>query len=355
MEKGAERPDEIVLCSECFRDKGLSFDALALGQPSDCLCPQCGSQAGHKLTRADGLHLAHRFFVAGTIHRTEYGGAPMVQFNDRAGDSDDFGERLRPDVRTLGQALGIRFFCYGPRLWMVGEVEPLKELLETQTQGQVIRRIVERYPLVELGPDAHFYRVRKNPEEPAEPLHYDSPPDSDGGHGRLDSKDVPILYASPDLELCLHECRITAEDQVYVATLSPARDIKLLDLTHILDEDGTEFESLDLALHMLFLAPGHAYEVTREIAKGVRGAGYDGLIFPSYFSLLRTGSLPFETAFGISIRKLDSLRHHAEAQTVPNLALFGRPVRDGLVNVDGINRVVIRRAAYDFHFGPAEV
>lgn len=58
-------------------------------------------------------------------------------------------------------------------------------------------------------------------------------------------KGLPIMYASQDLQICVHECRVTAEDDLYVATLAPSRDMKLLDLTELLTEDVSEFESLD--------------------------------------------------------------------------------------------------------------
>jgi len=63
------------------------------------------------------------------------------------------------------------------------------------------------------------------------------------------------LYGWPDLQVCVHECRAIAEDELFVATLAPTRTLTFLDLTEVLQEDGvTEFESLDLAIHMLFLA-----------------------------------------------------------------------------------------------------
>ena len=61
------------------------------------------------------------------------------------------------------------------------------------------------------------------------------------------------MYASQDLQVCLHECRVTAEDKIFVATLKPVKPLKLLNLEEILVEEGvTEFESLDMAVHMLF-------------------------------------------------------------------------------------------------------
>lgn len=72
-----------------------------------------------------------------------------------------------------------------------------------------------------------------------------------------------MLYASDDLELCVHECRVTAEDELYVATLSPREDLQLLNLAALIEEDVTELESLDFAVHMLFLAGNHSHKVSR--------------------------------------------------------------------------------------------
>jgi hypothetical protein len=71
--------------------------------------------------------------------------------------------------------------------------------------------------------------------------------------------------------------------------MRPTRDLKLLDLSGVLKEDVTEFESLDMAIHMLFLAGGHSYSISRAIAADAHHRGYDGIIYPSYFSLVRLG------------------------------------------------------------------
>jgi hypothetical protein len=74
--------------------------------------------------------------------------------------------------------------------------------------------------------------------------------------------------------------------------------------------------------------------------------------YPSYFSLLRTGAMPFETAYGISHRRLPQLKNRERAKIIPNLALFGRPIETGLVTVTCINTVVLNRVEYGFQFGP---
>lgn len=302
------------------------------------------------------MGLAWRFFVSGTTIRGAYGAAPVIQFNEYHYGKSDIRPSpwLEGDIKLIENAAKIGFFHYGPRLWMVGEVEPLKALQDPVTRPQMIDRVLKAYPERALAKDAKFYRLRVSPERASDPLEYDSPPVARAGNGRLDSPGLPVMYGSQDIDICIHECRASPEDDdIYVATLKAQRDLRLLDLTEVLDEDGTEFDSLDMAIHMLFLARSHSYEISRAIALAARRAGFDGLIYPSFFSLIRTGGHPFETAYGLSLRRfLPQRAKYAEAFTIPNFALFGRPLEAGLVRVDCINRLVLTHVGYQGHFGP---
>ncbi len=346
--------DTPIVCSNCFNDVGLRLDADRIGRDVPGNCANCGATGFKKLPRAGLGALTHRYFVWGSLWRARYGAAPLIQFNEHQTTSIDFQPWLQSDVRLIERLLGVGFFHYGPRLWMVGEIEPLKALQRAGTHGSVIRRILTEYPTRILKPDEHFYRIRVNPTDPSNKSQYDSPPPEHAGRGRLDVRGQPVLYGSPDLEVCIHECRVTAEDDTFVATLRPTRELRLLDLSVLLREDSnvTEFESLDLTVHMVFLAGRHSYRLTRKIAESARAAGFDGLIYPSYFSLLSIGHMPFQTVYGISCRRIEQLRDHEQSKAIPNLALFGRPVLSGAVEVSCVDRIIISRVGYEYHFGP---
>src|SRR5258708_39567480 len=104
---------------------------------------------------------------------------------------------------------------------MVGEVEPLKALQDSSTRAEVITRILNEYPTTEIATDQFLYRIRRDPKRPEQFDEYDSPPLSMTGAGRLDSSGLPVLYCSQDLQVCIHECRVTADDNLFVATLTP--------------------------------------------------------------------------------------------------------------------------------------
>lgn len=343
---------EPVACSDCFSDQGLRLGAEEIGSSDSTLCPRCGSVAGRKLSRDALLELAFRFFVWGSLWRVDYGAAPLIQFNDKQRTSVEFPTWLQPDLAVFEELLGIGFFHYGPRLWMVGEVEPLKDLQDQEKRPETIERILREYPARTIGLDTTLYRIRKGPKEPAEASEYDSPPEGVPGAGRLDSPGSPMLYASPDLQVCVHECRVAAEDEIYVATLRPTRELRLLDLSALIPEETTEFESLDMAIHMLFLAGPHSYPVARDIAAGAQRSGFDGLVYPSFFSLLRNGVMPFQTVYGISHRRIPQYQPYEEASAVPNVAIFGRPIQAGSMTVKCINKLVLSRVSYEFRFGP---
>lgn len=255
----------------------------------------------------------------------------------------------------LENLLGVGFFHYGPRLWMVGEIEPLKELEEESSRAAAIERIIEKYPTRLLDSSHKLYRIRKAPSKPHSPSEYDSPPEECVGAGRLDHHGFPALYASEDLDVCLHECRVTAEDDIFLATLRPENELKMLDLTALIQEEGvTEFESLDLAIHMLFLAASHSYPISRHIARVAKERGFDGIIYPSYFSLLRLGIMPFQTTYGLSHRRIPQYQEYEQKTAIPNAAIFGYPIADGKLQVACINRLVLSQVAYDVRFGPAE-
>ncbi len=346
----------VLLCSNCFKDQGLRLSACELGFKEDTFCPRCGSKEGIKLNRVLLIKLVEKFFVIGTIQRLNYGGAPLIRFNEQQDHNSDIKSYkwLESDIDLLEKTLKISFFCYGPKLWMIGEVDPLKSLLEEHERSKIIKLIIEKYPKKIFLNSRLFYRLRKNPEHPANFNEYDSPPVEFLGTNRLDSVVLPVMYGSEDLEVCVHECRATVEDNLFFATLFPRRDLRLLDLTELLYEEGTEFESLDMAIHMLFLAGKHSYEISRKIAQAAHKAHYDGLIYPSYFSFIKTGAVPFDTRYGISIRKLKSYQEQAKSQIISNIGLFGRPIKEGLVEIRGINRLILSKVKYDIIFGPVE-
>lgn len=347
-----QNSSKFLLCSKCFQNEGLRISSSKLGSLNSADCKNCGSTKGTKLSFNELAELSRRFFVWGTLHRCKYGAAPRIQFNDRRHSDISPLPWLADDLNLIEKATGFGFFDYGPRLWMVGEIEPLKDLENPSTRKSVIQRILDEYPNMDFNQNCTFYRIRKNPQNPSSDMEYDSPPNRSFANGRLNFPETPILYGSQNLDVCIHECRVSVEDDIFVATLKPNSTLRLLDLSVILNDGSSEFESLDMAIHMLFLAGGHSYDICRDIAKAAFQANYDGIIFPSFFSLICSGHMPFETAYGLSYRIIPQMAEYENSKIIQNLALFGNPIRQNKVSVKCINKLMLAQIQYHYHMGP---
>lgn len=341
-----------MICSDCFNDEGLRLMSEKIGFLCTEPCQNCKSIKGSKLDKEGLLYLADRFFRAGTMQRFEYGAAPAIKFNDKQETSVFFDSTLDKDASLISSITGMGFFHYGPRFWMFGETEPLKALQDESKTDAIIDSIISAYPSVTYKPDDKFYRLRKNPSSPEKIEQYDSPP-TVVENGRLDTHEIPVMYASFNLEVCIHECRSTADDEMYLATLKPVSELKMIDFSVLLQEENvTEFESLDIAVFMLFMARSNSYPILRRLSCAVMKKGYDGIVYPSYFSMLHSGAEPFETTYGISHRRISLFREHEESKVQKNLAIFGHPIKSGKVKVDRINKLFLRKITYGVEFGP---
>jgi len=257
----------------------------------------------------------------------EYGGSQVIEFNGSwFGKSNvNFPPWLERDVLLIEKTSEIGFFYYAPPMWRLGGITHLEQLQSEENRTKASTDIVSAYPSRTISRADTLFRVRANPMVPSEPGEYDSPP---AGSGRMNADGLAIWYCSQDLEICLHECRVTIADRLFMARLRPLKDLLALDLTAEIDESGTPFESLNIAMRMIFSAEKHAYPLIREITKQAKEAGFDGVIYPSYFSRVRPG-------------------------IVPNIAIFGHPVSDKLLSVECINRVHLKEVNYTATFGPA--
>jgi len=153
-------PAKPVLCSECFRDRGLSLEALKLGALSPGRCPNCGSANGAKLTGQVVEELAHNFFVLGTYVKTEYGGATVL----RSGPGNvlfavNFASWLQPDMALLNK-FGISCRYNAPRTWRLDEIAQLESLREPSTQRPAAEDVVKRFPRRVFAEGETFYRLR---------------------------------------------------------------------------------------------------------------------------------------------------------------------------------------------------
>jgi hypothetical protein len=342
---------QFEICSECFLDFGLKIDAFQVGIENSSECLNCKSQNGKKLNKQLIDKLCYRFFVRGSILKANFGGAPTLMFNEYhfGKGGVHFSKLLTEDVKLLEKTGNFGFFYYAPNAWMIGETEPLKLLQSARFQEFIIKDILEKYPTLEIGENDLLFRLRVNPNSPNEESNYDAPPQIYSGNGRFDSQELSVLYCSQDLEICIHECRVSVEDELYLATLKPVRKLRLLNLKEdIIEENINIYSSLDLSIKQLFGSGKESYKICKRIAIEAKKSGFDGIVYPSFFSSNRDGILPYGSIDEENDLKENNTKLH-------NVCIFGKPIQDSKLSVHCINKLHLNRIKYEFSFGPLEL
>jgi hypothetical protein len=330
--------DAPPLCSHCFANIGLQREAEQVSQlRTKAPCKRCSKVGGAVLDSDAARQLMSNFFVFASTPPDVGGPAYVYQFNEyHYPGVVEFGTEIDADVQLLSNYLGVGLFQYGPPLWRLGYTEHYQTLREgdSATRDLVWDDILGRCAETVLGQDVVLYRVRKG-EDLIAPLasEFDSPPASvriASSFGRYDSEALPILYVSENTETCLHECRVTLSDYINVAALRPSRDLRLLNLTEVDDTTmRTEFDSVARLLTKFAFCGKRDYDLCKELAHKVKAKGYDGFVYLSYF-------------------------RQAHEVNLTNIAVFGYPLRDGLLSLASVNRVKLTRVSYGYSFGPPQ-
>lgn len=327
---------DIVLCSECLQDQGLKYEASLLGKDCDSECPCCGKTTGKKLTHEQVQMLCYSFFVSGTYTRTTFGGANVLNITKDDGFFENnflFGSSLKKDMHLLHERMGIGVCYAAPQMWRVGLISWLEDLTgrNKRKKGIALRKLISRMTPKYVGADRLFFRMRmKIADGILDAQTFDAPPIKNASTGRFNIEGVPVFYAAFDIETCIHECRATINDTLYIATVRPIQELKLLDFTEVSDniDEETPFEDLSISTRFLFEAGEYAYHITQEIAAKVQEMGYDGIIYPSFYNQVRY-------------------------KEYKNIVLFGRPIKEEKICIISINRVILKTVQYQFILGPA--
>lgn len=322
---------QTVACVNCFTNTGFRNVVAAYGGKPTA-CPRCGDCAA--TVNSEGLAEAvNTFFVNGSFVAETM--APVYQVNDRNPDPARFDPTLEIDAQLACSLTGQVIFHYGPPLWRVGETDLKSDFDEGgTTRSAALDSFIASVPRIVLPVGTTLFRIRRNPEcdeTIASASAFDPPPATvSRSAGRWDDGKAPMLYASDDIELCIHECRPTLADEIVVATLRCEQEITLLNLAADIPwpqnnpfEDPNIFAAfLSLSRHEEWLT--HA----RTVATAAQNTGLGGIRYTSYYA---------------------QAKHDTSAL---NVALFGRPLSAGILSLRSVNRIRLTDARYSYTFGP---
>lgn len=321
-----------IACPKCFSNWGFRQVVASHADLPDAACPQC-SNFGPLIASESLADAVRVFFVEGSYVAETF--APVYHVNSSNPHPAKFDATLDDDAKLACSLTAEVIFDYGPPLWRVGEVD-LKHAFDQggEKREDAARAFVANAPRIQLQTGTQLFRIRKNPdvdETITTPTAFDPPSHLiERSPGRWDDGHTAVLYASDDIELCLHECRVLTADEIVVASLLAARPLTLLDLTAEFPLSGTTaFEDPNIFARFLSLSRLDQWlEHARAVARAAESAGLDGIRYTSYYA---------------------QAKHHSNAL---NVALFGRVLEAGDLAIDSVNRLRLTDARYQFSFGP---
>ena len=312
-----------MLCINCFSNVGLRAEVARIAHQTDGTpYPNCGS-LGPRLTTTEQVdEVISRFFVHGSTAPTGRWESIYKLSSGKLPDqtkSPSFDRTLRGDFELLVRHASGSLFLNAPntvRLGYTTLAQDLEEAITASPEGAgrdsvraLLDRVIDHCRTVTVPRATEIYRIRRNVARPFEVDQFDAL--RSGKPSRFSDGSVPVLYGAFDVETCLHESRVLAEDKITVATLLPARGLRVLDLTDVpYDKSGDIFYFANS-----FLVFGSRSYEGQVLGIRCHERGLDGIKYPSFFSDVRP-----------------------DCERFPNIALFGRPIRDGIVQLQSLNR-----------------
>ena len=321
-----------ILCSDCFQDFGLRELAQKIGTLNSIACPNCHSKTGAALDRRGVEELCDKYFVHGSYFKTVYGGSPVLMVGDGGFESDySVHKSLGHDIKLIRETAGLVPTAYAPAMWRLGITDWMERLTSNnwKKRDKAVAELISRCKIKVINTDTQFFRIRTNVVDDLDEKSFDAPESQKFTGGRFNVKDGVVFYASFDVETCIHECRVSMEDDLYVAALEPCKSLRLLDLYHVkeIEDEGTPFEYLPLAINQILKAGDHSYGITRRISELAKKRGLDGIIYSSYFNSVRN-------------------------KPYMNIALYGQVIKNKVVRVKSIDRILLNQVKYRFDYGP---
>jgi hypothetical protein len=331
----------VIICSKCFKNKGLRDESANAGVGTADPCANCTSIGGVKLDETMAEELFLRFFCDGS------GAAAYLPrvFTMGGEEADDiqFDATAQADYDLLKKKFGFVLRRHTPRTYELGRTWIRSELEEVLSQDPRVApdsaveklrsnmsTLLDAASVYQFDASETLYRARVGPKHPLDPKEYDSPPQEKVSANRVAGEGQRVLCAALDIETCLIETKPHIDDlihhRVFVASLVPRDVLKVLDFTKLARNRDPE---VTMTLTAFFEANVSSYHLTQLLCSFAEQRGHDGICYPSAMECIT--------------EKRNQWR---------NVALFGAPIADGKLLLQSVNRVLIRDIAYSYTLGP---
>jgi hypothetical protein len=339
--------DPILLCSNCFKNVGISIEAQRIGTSTTLPCPKCGSVDGAKLTKEQLQTLQFNFFLGGS-RVTAYFPSPIGLAGANLSPFQ-FEGNTWADYLLIKSLTDTELFWHGPHLDRLGLC-----LL----RDKVLARLKpDDYPWpLDIGHDVTIddlwdaalavvkaqilpagqkvFRVRSLAKNPLDVSEYDSPPTKLIKACRFNDSTHQVFYGAFDAETCIIELKLgpseIVRNEVTIARFQLKQSLRVLNLCDFRANglNHSDFRECRALLSGLLFPHQQDYFLTQSLSRHIEKRGYDGILHPSAF---------------IYIGKPEA----------KNLVVFRAPVADGRLQLLDINSIAVDSLKYELLFGPA--
>lgn len=336
------------LCSDCFKNAGVRQLAFKYGEQTSATCKRCGSKAGKLINKESAERILDEYIIDGTRPSLIMPGV-YIHHNGKYNPDIVMGnidKESMHDIKLLSE-IGVFAINYNmPKTFQAGGTNFGYEFDELLNENQKIsnhtNKLIEKldevlqfYKCLKLSRGTNIYRIRVNPKNPELDSDFDTPPlIYRKANNRLNDIDFPVFYGAFDIETCIYESKFESEDDLYFIQTELKKSLKLVDLSTLVDsqskifKDPFIFEDMLYFTHFVFNTYRYL-KFTQLISRRIYELGYHGVVYPSYYSRFR-------------------------GQHFNNIALFGEPIKSGLLSRKSIGRVIMNKIKYDYSFGPVK-
>lgn len=334
------------LCSNCFKTIGIKQLSLKRGIESDKVCENCNSKDGKAINETVANIILEEFVIEGT--RPSAILPPIYIHHHGVSNPEDvlsnIDEDSLQDIKLLSKVGVFNINFNMPKTFQAGATYfglAFDELLganqvSTDHTKQLLDKLDEvllYYQSRQLEIGENIFRIRINPKNPELESDFDTPPFVyRKANNRLNDIDFPVFYGAFDLETCIYESKFDSEDDLFFVHTETTKPIKVFDFSELIDSQNDIFKEMfafeDMLYFSHFVFNTYRYiRFTQLISRRIFELGYNGIIYPSYYSRFRDA------------------RYN-------NIALFGEPLKTGLLKCKSKGRVIMNKIKYDYSFGP---
>ena len=335
------------LCSNCFKKNSLKMVAEDIGIESKDRCHRCGKFTGKIISEIEIVDILKSYFESGSVdlkvgnHQPKY---RLIKTENKPFENLALDDDLIQDCRMLHELSGYAVDLNYSRFNNIGLWGCYSDITEIITREQseenydkldaILTGVLAKCNTETIRSDKKIFRIKKNLDVDAnisnanifDPYIPEDNPKKNSHQDRFSVAGIPVFYGALDISTCLFECNPEYNEELTLGIFEASNEITLLDLDDFKETvPGSVAE--DLCSFISRMLYQRKYGLTNLFSAMALRLGIQGFKYCSYFSKIRSNRFM-------------------------NVAIFGTPVRDGILTPVSFDRVTVDNVELKYSLGP---